>query len=98
MMGKKKESEPEVVLLAAAPPTPHLAPPVATGTGSAGPTVRIYIEQFEPDPDVSKHDVDAQIALKLINFMGFQRKINWEMFRRKRDVTFRGKLHVTLSM
>jgi len=24
--------------------------------------VRIYIEQFEPD--VSKHDVDAQIALK----------------------------------
>lgn len=32
------------------------------GTGSAGATVRIYIEQFEPD--VSKHDVDAQIALK----------------------------------
>ncbi|CAH2070313.1 unnamed protein product [Thlaspi arvense] len=33
-----------------------------SGTGSAGATVRIYIEQFEPD--VSKHDEDAQIALK----------------------------------
>lgn len=33
-----------------------------SGTGSAGATVRIYIEQFEPD--VSKHDMDAQIALK----------------------------------
>ncbi|WMV20368.1 hypothetical protein MTR67_013753, partial [Solanum verrucosum] len=33
-----------------------------SGTGSAGATVRIYIEQFEPD--VSKHDIDAQIALK----------------------------------
>ncbi|OVA00169.1 Alpha-D-phosphohexomutase superfamily [Macleaya cordata] len=33
-----------------------------SGTGSAGATVRIYIEQFEPD--VSKHDLDAQIALK----------------------------------
>ncbi|KAL5727793.1 phosphoglucomutase (alpha-D-glucose-1,6-bisphosphate-dependent) [Ranunculus cassubicifolius] len=33
-----------------------------SGTGSAGATVRIYIEQFEPD--VAKHDVDAQIALK----------------------------------
>ncbi|KAJ7970043.1 phosphoglucomutase [Quillaja saponaria] len=33
-----------------------------SGTGSAGATVRIYIEQFEPD--VSKHDVDAQTALK----------------------------------
>lgn len=32
------------------------------GTGSAGATVRIYIEQFESD--ASKHDVDAQIALK----------------------------------
>lgn len=32
------------------------------GTGSAGATVRVYIEQFEPD--VSKHDVDAQTALK----------------------------------
>lgn len=32
------------------------------GTGSAGATVRIYIEQFEPD--ASKHDLDAQIALK----------------------------------
>ncbi|XP_020234555.1 phosphoglucomutase, chloroplastic [Cajanus cajan] len=33
-----------------------------SGTGSAGATVRVYIEQFEPD--VSKHDADAQIALK----------------------------------
>lgn len=33
-----------------------------SGTGSAGATVRIYIEQFEPDS--SKHNVDAQIALK----------------------------------
>ncbi|XP_057428091.1 phosphoglucomutase, chloroplastic [Lotus japonicus] len=33
-----------------------------SGTGSAGATVRVYIEQFEAD--VSKHDVDAQIALK----------------------------------
>ncbi|RDY01762.1 Phosphoglucomutase, chloroplastic, partial [Mucuna pruriens] len=33
-----------------------------SGTGSAGATVRVYIEQFEPD--VSKHDVDAQVALK----------------------------------
>ncbi|KAG6579668.1 Phosphoglucomutase, chloroplastic, partial [Cucurbita argyrosperma subsp. sororia] len=32
------------------------------GTGSAGATVRIYIEQFEPD--TSKHDVDAQTSLK----------------------------------
>ncbi|WOL09664.1 hypothetical protein Cni_G18417 [Canna indica] len=33
-----------------------------SGTGSAGATIRIYIEQFEPD--ASKHDVDAQTALK----------------------------------
>ncbi|XP_009604932.1 phosphoglucomutase, chloroplastic isoform X2 [Nicotiana tomentosiformis] len=33
-----------------------------SGTGSAGATVRIYIEQFELD--VSKHDMDAQIGLK----------------------------------
>ncbi|KAG7035592.1 Phosphoglucomutase, chloroplastic [Cucurbita argyrosperma subsp. argyrosperma] len=33
-----------------------------SGTGSAGATVRIYIEQFEPD--ISKHDVDAQTSLK----------------------------------
>ncbi|XP_019427299.1 PREDICTED: phosphoglucomutase, chloroplastic [Lupinus angustifolius] len=33
-----------------------------SGTGSAGATVRVYIEQFEPD--VSKHDLDAQVALK----------------------------------
>ncbi|KAK2994276.1 hypothetical protein RJ640_022929 [Escallonia rubra] len=33
-----------------------------SGTGSAGATVRIYIEQFEQDD--SKHNMDAQIALK----------------------------------
>ncbi|KAM5557216.1 phosphoglucomutase, chloroplastic [Rosa sericea] len=33
-----------------------------SGTGSAGATIRIYIEQYEPD--VSKHDEDAQVALK----------------------------------
>nr|BAP47498.1 phosphoglucomutase [Gentiana triflora] len=33
-----------------------------SGTGSAGATIRIYIEQFEPD--VSKHSLDAQVALK----------------------------------
>ncbi|XP_015877994.3 phosphoglucomutase, chloroplastic isoform X1 [Ziziphus jujuba] len=33
-----------------------------SGTGSAGATIRVYIEQFEPD--ASKHDVDAQTALK----------------------------------
>ncbi|KAM7272644.1 hypothetical protein ACFE04_027307 [Oxalis oulophora] len=33
-----------------------------SGTGSAGATVRVYIEQFESD--ASKHDIDAQIALK----------------------------------
>ena len=35
---------------------------VLQGTGSAGATIRIYIEQFEPD--ASKHDMDAQVALK----------------------------------
>ncbi|XP_021826958.1 phosphoglucomutase, chloroplastic [Prunus avium] len=33
-----------------------------SGTGSAGATVRIYIEQYELD--ASKHDADAQTALK----------------------------------
>ncbi|XP_057951165.1 phosphoglucomutase, chloroplastic [Malania oleifera] len=33
-----------------------------SGTGSAGATIRIYIEQFEPD--ISRHNVDAQTALK----------------------------------
>lgn len=33
-----------------------------SGTGSAGATVRLYVEQFEPD--VSNHDKDAQEALK----------------------------------
>ncbi|KAK1261653.1 hypothetical protein QJS04_geneDACA000921 [Acorus gramineus] len=33
-----------------------------SGTGSSGATVRIYVEQFEPND--SKHDVDAQTALK----------------------------------
>ena len=32
------------------------------GTGSAGATVRFYIKQFEPD--VSKHNANAQTALK----------------------------------
>ena len=35
---------------------------ILQGTGSAGATVRMYIEQFEPD--VSKHEMDAQTALK----------------------------------
>eukprot|EP00250_Pteridium_aquilinum_P007980 c17579_g1_i1 orf=112-2004(+) len=33
-----------------------------SGTGSAGATIRIYVEQYEPD--VSKHELDAQVALK----------------------------------
>ncbi|CAI9092134.1 OLC1v1027307C1 [Oldenlandia corymbosa var. corymbosa] len=33
-----------------------------SGTGSAGATIRVYIEQFEPD--ASKHILDAQAALK----------------------------------
>ncbi|XP_062200341.1 phosphoglucomutase, chloroplastic [Phragmites australis] len=33
-----------------------------SGTGSAGATIRLYIEQFESD--TSKHGLDAQIALK----------------------------------
>ncbi|KAL5224663.1 hypothetical protein ABZP36_011302 [Zizania latifolia] len=33
-----------------------------SGTGSAGATIRVYIEQFESD--ASKHDLDAQTALK----------------------------------
>ena len=33
-----------------------------SGTGTAGATLRIYLESFEPD--VSKHHLDAQIALK----------------------------------
>ena len=32
-----------------------------SGTGTSGATVRIYLEAFEPD--TSKHDLDAQIAL-----------------------------------
>ena len=32
-----------------------------SGTGTSGATVRIYLEAFEPDS--SKHDLDAQIAL-----------------------------------
>ncbi len=32
------------------------------GTGSAGATVRLYVEQYEPE--VSKHGLDAQEALK----------------------------------
>ncbi|OAY77755.1 Phosphoglucomutase, chloroplastic, partial [Ananas comosus] len=33
-----------------------------SGFGSAGAIVPVYIEQFEPD--VSKHDMDAETALK----------------------------------
>ncbi|KAF0915598.1 hypothetical protein E2562_037243 [Oryza meyeriana var. granulata] len=36
--------------------------PFFEGTGSAGATIRVYIEQFESD--ASKHDLDAQIALR----------------------------------
>jgi phosphoglucomutase len=32
-----------------------------SGTGTAGATLRIYLEAFEPDP--AKHDLDAQVAL-----------------------------------
>jgi phosphoglucomutase len=32
-----------------------------SGTGTAGATLRIYLERFEPDP--AKHDLDAQVAL-----------------------------------
>jgi phosphoglucomutase len=32
-----------------------------SGTGTAGATLRIYIERFEPDP--SRHDIDTQAAL-----------------------------------
>lgn len=32
------------------------------GTGSAGATIRVYVEQYEPDK--AKHDLDAQVALK----------------------------------
>jgi phosphoglucomutase len=32
-----------------------------SGTGTSGATLRIYLEAFEPDP--SKHDLDAQVAL-----------------------------------
>lgn len=43
------------------------------GTGSAGATIRVYIEQFEPD--ASKHDLDAQIALKpLIGYFHLPRQ------------------------
>ncbi|KAL7259007.1 hypothetical protein ACSBR1_005000 [Camellia fascicularis] len=44
------------------------------GTGLAGAIVRMYIEQFEPD--VSKHDMDAQTALKpLIDLALFVSKL-----------------------
>ncbi|XP_039066437.1 phosphoglucomutase, chloroplastic-like isoform X2 [Hibiscus syriacus] len=43
-----------------------------SGTGSAGATVRVYIEQFEPD--ASKHDMDAQVALKPLIAEGLHRK------------------------
>lgn len=40
-----------------------------SGTGSAGATIRIYIEQFEPD--ASKHNLDAQVALKPLIDLAF---------------------------
>eukprot|EP00252_Welwitschia_mirabilis_P019118 TRINITY_DN4342_c0_g1_i2.p1 TRINITY_DN4342_c0_g1~~TRINITY_DN4342_c0_g1_i2.p1 ORF type:complete len:647 (-),score=141.84 TRINITY_DN4342_c0_g1_i2:411-2351(-) len=33
-----------------------------SGTGSAGATIRVYVERYEPD--VAKHNIDAQTALK----------------------------------
>ena len=33
-----------------------------SGTGSAGATIRMYLEQYEKDP--SKHDMSAPVALK----------------------------------
>lgn len=45
-----------------------------SGTGSAGATVRIYIERFEPD--VSKHELDARVALKpLIDLSSYVSKL-----------------------
>ena len=32
-----------------------------SGTGTEGATLRIYLEAFEPD--MAKHDLDAQVAL-----------------------------------
>ena len=32
-----------------------------SGTGTAGATLRVYLEQFEPDP--AKHQTDPQLAL-----------------------------------
>ncbi|KAF0893677.1 hypothetical protein E2562_028084 [Oryza meyeriana var. granulata] len=40
------------------------------GTGSAGATIRVYNEQFESD--ASKHDLDAQIALRPLIEYEFQ--------------------------
>ena len=33
-----------------------------SGTGTAGATLRVYLERFEPDP--AKHDQDPQTALR----------------------------------
>ncbi len=32
-----------------------------SGTGTAGATIRLYVESYEPDP--ARHDLDAQVAL-----------------------------------
>lgn len=40
----------------------HLIVGRLSGTGSSGATIRLYLEQYEPES--SKHDVDAQDALK----------------------------------
>ncbi|KAF0922373.1 hypothetical protein E2562_033513 [Oryza meyeriana var. granulata] len=44
--------------------------PFFEGTGSAGATIRVYNEQFESD--ASKHDLDAQIALRPLIEYEFQ--------------------------
>ncbi len=35
-----------------------------SGTGTAGATLRVYIERYEPDP--KKHDIETQKALQSI--------------------------------
>ena len=45
------------------PPT-HTHPPVRSGTGSAGATIRMYIEAYTADP--SKFEADAQEQLASI--------------------------------
>ncbi|CAK7337151.1 unnamed protein product [Dovyalis caffra] len=78
-----------------------------SGTGSAGATVRIYIEQFEPD--VSKHEMDAQIALKplidlalsvskLKDFTGRDKPTSLWMVRNDEDINIVTILHAFRSI